>query len=143
MHVSMSGDFDTHEGHAWRHPELMRELDTNLAAFHDDLDQRGIGDSVMVMTTSEFGRTLSENASGGLDHGTASTVLLSGPGTGDQLGWRHGALPSLTDLDDNNDVKATVPLEEYLGGVVEGWLGVPATEVFAASTPMTFDFPSA
>jgi len=140
VHVSMSGDFDTHEGHGWRHPELMRELDVNLAAFHDDLDRRGIGDDVMVMTTSEFGRTLNENASGGLDHGTASTAMLSGPDTGESLGWRHGELPSMTDLDDNDDVKATVPLEGYLGGVVEGWLGVPATEVFPGTTPMPLVF---
>lgn len=140
VHVSMSGDFDTHEGHDWRHPELMRELDTNLAAFHGDLDRRGIGDKVLVMTTSEFGRTLAENASGGLDHGTASTMFLSGPNTGAELGWRHGELPSLTDLDDNGDVKATVPLESYLGGVVEGWLGVPATEVFADSAPLPLSF---
>lgn len=126
IHVQTEGDFDTHEGHAWKHPELMRELDANLGAFHADLDARGLGDRVMVMTTSEFGRTATENGSGGLDHGTASTMLLSGPGTNRRL----GEAPSLTDLDDNDDVKASVPFEAYLGGVVEGWLGVPAAEVF-------------
>jgi len=140
MHVSMDSDFDTHDGHGDRHPELMRNLDVNLAAFHDDLDDRGIGDNVMVMTTSEFGRTLNENASGGLDHGTASTLLLSGPGTGDALGWRHGELPSFIDLDENSDVKATVALESYLGGVVEGWLEVPATEVFPGAAPLPLAF---
>jgi uncharacterized protein (DUF1501 family) len=128
IHVPMEGDFDTHEGHTWRHPALMADLDANLAAFHDDLDALGLGERVMVMTTSEFGRTIVDNDSGGLDHGTASMLLLSGPGTGGRL----GELPSLTKLDDNNDLIATSAFESYLGGVVEGWLGVPATEVFGA-----------
>lgn len=126
IHVQTEGDFDTHEGHAWKHPELMRELDANLGAFHADLETRGLADRVMVMTTSEFGRTANENGSGGLDHGTASTMLLSGPDTNGRL----GQAPSLTDLDDNDDLKASVPFEAYLGGVVEGWLGVPAAEIF-------------
>lgn len=140
VHVSMEGDFDTHDGHAWRHPELMERLDVNLTAFHDHLDQLGLGDQVLVMTTSEFGRTLRENGSGGLDHGTASTLMLSGPATGATLGWRHGESPSLTDLDSNDDLKATVPLESYLGGVVEGWMGIPSDEIFATSDPLTFPF---
>ena len=139
----MDGDFDTHEDHAETYPELMRELDTNLAAFHDDLDARGLGDDVMVMTTSEFGRTLDENSSGGLDHGTSATAFLSGPGTGSSgstglLGSskRLGDLPSLTRLDDNGDLQATLPFESYLAGVVEGWLGVPASEVFGNTKPL-------
>lgn len=126
VHVQTDGDYDTHEGHAWKHPELMRELDINLDAFHRDLQGRGLGDRVMVMTTSEFGRTAMENASGGLDHGTASTMLLSGPGTGSVL----GEAPSLTRRDDNDDLIAPIRFEDYLGGVVQGWLEVPASEVF-------------
>lgn len=137
VHVSMDGDFDTHEGHSWKHSELMQELDTNLAAFHNDLDARGLGDDVMVMTTSEFGRTLNENSSGGLDHGTAATAFLSGPGTGSSgSSMRLGNLPSLTRLDENGDLQATLPFESYLAGVVEGWLGVPASEVFGKAEPL-------
>ncbi|MFK8024541.1 MAG: DUF1501 domain-containing protein [Ilumatobacter sp.] len=130
VHVQTQGDYDTHEGHSWKYPELMREIDANLGAFHQDLDERGLSDNVMVMTASEFGRTARENGSSGLDHGTASTMLLSGPGVNGVL----GEAPSLTRLDDNDDLIATVPLESYLGGVVESWLGVPADEIFGIGT---------
>lgn len=130
VHVQTDGDYDTHEGHAWKHPELMRELDANLDAFHRDLERRGLDDRVMVMTTSEFGRTIKENASGGLDHGTASTMLLSGPGPNRVV----GEAPSLTRRDTNDDLIAPIRFEDYLGGVVEGWLDVPASEVFAGPT---------
>lgn len=129
VHVSMSGDFDTHENHVGRHPELMSELDGAVSAFLDDLASHGLAERVLVMTTSEFGRTAAENGSAGLDHGTASTHLLLGPVNG----GRYGEHPSLTELDDNNDVVATMELEQYLGSVVEGWFGVPAGDVFASS----------
>ena len=132
LHIPMDGEFDTHENHATIHPEMMDDLDTSLEAFHTDLAARGIDQRVMVMTTSEFGRTANENGSGGLDHGTASTMLLSGPGTG----GRVGQMSSLTDLDENEDFKANLPFESYLAGVVEGWLGVPASEVFGEVEPL-------
>jgi uncharacterized protein (DUF1501 family) len=136
-HVVVDGDFDTHEGHTWRHPQLMEDLDTNLAAFRHDVERRGLGERVMVMTTSEFGRTAHDNDSGGLDHGTASTMLLSGPARS----GRFGAPPSLTKLDDNGDFIATVRFESYLAGVVEGWLGVPAGEVFDSDVePLDLSF---
>ena len=53
-------------------------------------------------------------------------MLLSGPG----VRGRYGEAPSLTSLDDNDDLVATAPFEAYLGGVMEGWLGVPSSEVF-------------
>lgn len=130
VHVSMDGDFDTHEGHSWKHPNLMADLDESLAAFDDDLRRRGLSNRVLTMTTSEFGRTARENDSGGLDHGTASTALLIGPKSGSRL----GAAPSLGRFDDNDDLVATVAFESYLGGVVEGWLGIPASEVFGTGT---------
>lgn len=126
VHVDLDGDFDTHEGHTWRHPELMSELDTGLAAFRNDLDRRGLTDRVMVVTASEFGRTIEENGSAGLDHGTASTGLVIRPGDDAVL----GQAPSLTRLDDHGDQIASMPFEDYLAGAVEGWLGVPATDVF-------------
>jgi uncharacterized protein (DUF1501 family) len=129
VHVSMSGDFDTHENHNGRHPELMSELDAAVSAFLDDIAAHGLAERTLVMTTSEFGRTAAENGSAGLDHGTASTHLLLGPVNA----GRYGEHPSLSDRDDNDDLIATMELEQYLGTVVEGWFGVPAGDVFDSS----------
>jgi len=136
IHVSMTGDFDTHEGHAYSHPELMGELDRALASFHADLVGKGLDDRVAVMTVSEFGRTARENGSAGLDHGTSSTMLLEGPGL--RANHQLGEIPSLTQFDDNGDFLTTVPFDSYLAGVVEHWLEVPASEVFP-SDPATLD----
>lgn len=128
VHVPMSGDFDTHENHSGRHPALMAALDAAVGAFADDLDANGLAERVLIMTTSEFGRTAAENGSGGLDHGTASAHLLVGP----VIAGLHGQHPSLTERDANNDLVATMNLDQYLGSVVEAWLGMPASEVFAS-----------
>lgn len=130
VHIVMDGDFDTHEGHDWRHPALMADLDRNLVAFHAELDAAGVADRVAVMTVSEFGRTAAENGSRGLDHGTASTALVLGPGTGGRFG-RH---PSLTSLDEHGDLIATAPFENYLAGTVGHWLGLPADSLFPSAT---------
>lgn len=73
---------------------------------------------------SEFGRRPEENDSAGLDHGTASTLLLAGP----IEAGRHGEPPSLTDLDDDGNLIATVTLGSYQA-TLAAWLGVPAEEV--------------
>jgi len=54
----------------------MNELATSLLLFCDDLKQKGIFDRVVVMTFSEFGRRVHENANSGTDHGTAAPCLF-------------------------------------------------------------------
>lgn len=133
VHVPMHQDFDTHDDHSGRYGGLMDDFDASVAAFFADLDARGLSDRVLLMTTSEFGRTLRDNDSSGLDHGTASNVLLMGPVNP----GRYGEHPSLTDLDDNENVKATMGLDTYLATVAEGWFGVPASEVLdTGATPL-------
>ncbi len=95
-------------------------------AFWDDVDAAGLTDRVLLMTSSEFGRTVFENGSGGLDHGTASVGLVMGPVEPGRL----GTYPSLVDLDGNRDLIASLGLDSYLGGVVERWFGVTASEIF-------------
>lgn len=125
VHVPAHQDYDTHDDHSGRYPALMQELDDALQAFFDDITARGLADRVLVMTTSEFGRTVTDNDSGGLDHGTASHALLMGPVNP----GRHGEHPSLTDLDGDGYLRATVGLDDYYATVAEHWFGVPATEV--------------
>ena len=56
----------------------MNNFGTAVKAFMDDLDTDQLGDKVLGMTFSEFGRTIHENGSLGTDHGTGTPVLLFG-----------------------------------------------------------------
>lgn len=134
IHVSVGGDFDTHENHRERHDELMAELDQALDVFLTDLANRGHGERVLVATTSEFGRRPEENGDAGLDHGTASTMLLAGP----VRPGRSGEQPSFTDLDDDGNVTATMSMNDYYATLAEAWFGVPASSVLPGSPrPLT------
>ncbi len=122
------GSFDTHDEHRWSHDAQLLELDEALAAFHQRLDETGLGDTTLVATTSEFGRRPEANAAG-TDHGTASTMLLSGP----VIGGRHGEAPLLGDLDPDGNLKATVGFDRYYATLAESWFGVPSADVLPNS----------
>ncbi len=62
-------------------PPKLQALDQALAALLDDLRDRELGDEVLLMVASEFGRTPRLNPSGGRDHWPrAQSVLLWGAG---------------------------------------------------------------
>ncbi len=98
--VSLPG-FDTHVSQLPRQARLLKLLADGLAAFRAVLVQAGRWDRVAMLTYSEFGRRVAENASGGTDHGTAAPHLLLG---GRVRGGFHGKQPSLTRLDANGDL---------------------------------------
>jgi uncharacterized protein (DUF1501 family) len=60
--------------------ELNPSLDQTLSALLDDLDQRGLLETTLVVAAGEFGRTPKLNASGGRDHwpGVWSALLAGG-----------------------------------------------------------------
>ena len=125
VHLTVDGGFDTHEGHGWKYPELMAALDDNLGAFFTDLDNLGIADRVLVATMSEFGRTVGENGSGGLDHGEASSMLLFGPV---QPGL-HGEAPAFNGLQAEDGLPASIPFDHYFATLAEQWFDVPANDI--------------
>jgi hypothetical protein len=61
--------------------EHTKKMDTGLAALINDLDQRGLLDSTMVIMLGEFGRTPKVNKDAGRDHWPhAMSVLIAGAG---------------------------------------------------------------
>ncbi len=122
------GNFDTHTGQQWSHPEQMRQLGAALVAFHNDLTRTGLAQRVLVATTSEFGRRPEANA-GGTDHGTASTMALMGP----IHAGRHGAPVDFTHLDRSGNVAAPVSMADYYATLAR-WLGIPDGAVMAGGT---------
>lgn len=76
------GMWDTHRDHAksLRSP-LMPMMDHSFSALIEDLDQRGLLDSTLVLWTGEFGRTPKINGSAGRDHwGNVFSLALAGGG---------------------------------------------------------------
>lgn len=123
VHVRMSG-FDTHARQLPTHAGLLRQLDEALAAFLSDVEQHGLGDRVVVLLHSEFGRRVAENASQGTDHGAAGPTLVFGGGLN---GGSHGPVPDLDDLDDG-DLIATTDFRAVYADLLR-WLGVDSEKV--------------
>lgn len=118
------GGFDTHSGQVNSHDRLLGQLDGALKSFFADLKQQGNDKRVVLMTFSEFGRRVSENASAGTDHGKASCLFLAGPGV---KGGLHGTYPSLTELS-AGDLAHTVDFRGVYATVLEDWLRAPSAK---------------
>jgi uncharacterized protein (DUF1501 family) len=128
-YVSLDG-FDTHANQAQAHAGLLNELSSSLAAFAEDLSARGHFERVLVMTFSEFGRRVKENASQGTDHGTAAPLFVIG---GRLKSGPMGKHPSLTDLDGEGDLKHHTDFRRVYATILDQWLGCPSREVLGAT----------
>jgi uncharacterized protein (DUF1501 family) len=123
-HVTLGG-FDTHTQEPGNLANLLREASEAITAFWRDIVAHGHGDNVMVMTWSEFGRRVAENAQAGTDHGAAGVMFLLGGGI---KGGLYGDPPSLTDLD-NGNLRYTVDFRSVYATVLERWLQAPADAI--------------
>src|SRR5688572_8524538 len=126
FYVSQGG-YDTHSNQANAHERLLKELGDSVKAFMDDITAQGNFDRVMLMTFSEFGRRVKENASGGTDHGAASVMFMAGKKINAGL---LGKYPSLAPGDlHNGDLKFTTDFRSVYAGVLEQWLKTPCAPV--------------
>lgn len=114
------GGFDTHTGQTYRHRQLLQQLGNALQDFVAALKEDHLLDRVLVMTFSEFGRRVEQNASGGTDHGAAAPMFLIGEQVKAGLRGNH---PSLEDLDDG-DLKFKVDFRDVYSTVCREWLQV-------------------
>ncbi len=131
IYYTQLGGFDTHANQQGTHFGLLREMGDALQAFLDDLSASGDAKRVLVVVFSEFGRRLTENASGGTDHGTAAPVLLLGGGVHPGL---HGPHPNLADLADG-DPKHAIDFRQVYATVLDGWLACPSQTVLGEKFP--------
>ena len=121
--VGISG-FDTHADQADRHDELLTDIAGGIAAFLDRLDADGNREKVMLVTTSEFGRRVGENGSGGTDHGNGGAQFIFGPDVvGRQVVGEYG-LGRL----DQGDLPTVVDTRSVYSIALD-WLGGPTDEI--------------
>jgi uncharacterized protein (DUF1501 family) len=124
FYTSLDG-FDTHANQLGTHAALLNELSDSISAFHDDLTAAGHGDRVSLLTFSEFGRRVEENASLGTDHGAAAPIFIVGPVAKAGLVGDH---PSFDKLDDG-DLKFHTDFRRVYATLVADWLDCPAEPV--------------
>jgi uncharacterized protein (DUF1501 family) len=119
------GGFDNHANQLGNHCALLEQLSDSVAAFMADLNADKLLDRVLLMTFSEFGRTVAENGRRGTDHGAAAPTFLAG---GKILAGIHGPHPSLTDLE-GGALKPGTDFRAVYAAVLEDWLGLPSAAV--------------
>jgi uncharacterized protein (DUF1501 family) len=119
------GGWDTHAGEGGAQGQLannLRNFSEAIAAFAKDLGSR-MSDVVLV-TMSEFGRTIRENGNRGTDHGHATVMLLLGGGV--HGGKVHGPWPGLAtgQLYEARDLAVTTDFRDVFSTVLTKHLGV-------------------
>ena len=124
-YVSLSG-FDTHVGQQNQQGRQLKIYGDAVAAFVKDLKQTGKLDDTLVMTFSEFGRRVEQNASNGTDHGTANNILIYG-GKLKKAGFYNDA-PDLAQLD-NGDLKYQVDFRDVYATLLDKWLDINNSQV--------------
>lgn len=120
------GGFDTHVNQKNQQERLLKMYADGMKSFVADLKQNNRFDDTLIMTFSEFGRRVKQNASGGTDHGTANNLYLMGGNL--RKAGIYNAAPDLTDLD-NGDLKYKIDFRRVYASVLENWLGVPSQPI--------------
>ena len=124
------GSFDTHVNQAQQQKRLFDELNGAVKAFTTDLKNNNRFDDVLMMTFSEFGRRVSQNASNGTDHGTANNMFFISGGL-KQKGLLN-ELPDLLNLNEG-DLKHTVDFKNVYATVLNNWLSVNDKNILGGS----------
>ena len=120
------GSFDTHINQGAQQQRLFTDMNEAIKSFVKDLKANNRFDDVLLFTFSEFGRRVSQNASGGTDHGTANNMFLVSGGL-KQKGMIN-ALPDLSDLQDG-DLKYKVDFKNVYATVLNKWLNADAVKI--------------
>lgn len=132
--VSGDGNFDTHSGQIAANSVDFASLGASLGAFDQDLGRK-IDDVVLIVST-EFGRTVFENGSHGTDHGSGYCALVLG---GKVRGGRIlGRWPGLAkdQLFEERDLAVTTDFRDVFLEAARGHLGVATSDsLFPGYTP--------
>lgn len=123
--VNMGG-FDTHARQTdakdttiGTHARLLERLSEAINVFMADINELGVGDRVLGMTFSEFGRRIKSNASGGTDHGSAAPVFLFGNGVEPGIIGTNPSIPATANVKDN--VEMQHDFRSLYTSILENW----------------------
>ena len=127
------GGWDHHSNENGQLTNQLRQFGSSLAAFALDLGDKM--EDVMIVTMSEFGRTVNENGNAGTDHGHGNVMMVLGGGV--RGGRICGDWPGLEmeQLHERRDLAITTDFRDVLGELVSGHLGQKVAQVFPGYAP--------
>jgi len=126
------GGYDTHSGELNQQPLLLQEFSEAVSEFYAYLKGLSASSNVIIMTTSEFGRTPWGNASNGTDHGSASFHFLIGDNVAGGL-YGTEVYPALTPGLTGGYSPIDIDFRYYLSMVMQ-YLGVDPAVVMGTSS---------
>ena len=142
-----TGGYDTHSGEGagggGAYANLMAAFGDSVRAFYNDLRNQGLLDTTLVLQFSEFARRISENGSGGTDHGAAGVMMAIGGGVRGGLYGTAASLdpnPGNPTLENNGgDVRHEIDFRSVYARVLDNWLGASSSSIlggdFRAGAP--------
>jgi uncharacterized protein (DUF1501 family) len=142
FHVA-TGGYDSHSAqeNGFYHSYLLNDVSECVAALYNELNQAvslpggysgyltgNLANKVVIVTFSEFGRTIRQNAAAagtaGTDHAACSPQLVVG---GSVIGGQHAPYPRLDEPppDVEDDLNMSVDMRDLFGTILSRWLNVP------------------
>jgi uncharacterized protein (DUF1501 family) len=127
------GTFDTHVNQLASQNNLFKQLDDAVTSFTKDLQNNNRFQDVVVMTFSEFGRRVEQNASNGTDHGTANNMFIIGGGLKEK-----GLLNENPDLEhlQDGDLQYKVDFKSVYATMLNKWLGADDKAILKQDYPL-------
>ena len=138
-----TGGFDTHATQlvnqiGGTYYNLMGTLNDGLLAFYNDVRNQGLLGDTLLLTFSEFGRRISENGSGGTDHGAGSLMMAMG---GRVNGGFYGSSARLNPEPGNPtlegssgiDVRYAIDFRSVYAQVIDQWLGASSQNILGGN----------
>lgn len=128
--VKLDG-FDTHNlqvqdnsnTHIGTHANLMNKLSEAVNSFILDLNNQTLGDDVVAVTFSEFGRKAGENGNLGTDHGEIAPMFVFGSSINPGV---SGTNVNLSEATSTNNYQIQTVQHDYrrvFGTILQDWFG--------------------
>lgn len=107
--------------------DMMAALNHALHAFQQDMDSNGLGQRVVTVVMSEFGRPLAQNGSMGVDHGRGGAMLVMGSKV---RGGVYARDWDLSRLVEGRDLRVTIDYRDVIGQLIQNHLGANSSVAF-------------
>ena len=126
------GGFDTHNlqvqdntnTHIGSHANLLTQLSEAISSFISDLNNQNIGEDVVAVTFSEFGRKAGENGNLGTDHGEIAPMFVFGSAINPGV---SGTNVNLSEATSANNFQIQTVQHDYrrvFSTILQDWFGL-------------------